>query len=485
MEKTRCHFSIIIEKAWKILSFLIIIIIQQITEIINSIKLNNMELEKVVIGVGVFILLFIIIIIYNILLWSKTYIWVEDNTIIVERNSINKKKNTYSIGNVSNINIEQNLFERLVGTNVVKIDTNSLSKAKSTDIKIIFSKKKAMEFKNLVMSYMDRPGESFHTEDEKDENFDVVCSNKDIIMHGIYTVPIISLFIFLGTVIGFVIMLSKVSSDSSIYDFIIEAVGGIIALILLIIASGRALVKSYFNYYGFKAKRSRDMIYLTYGLLKKRIYTIPVNKINAIKIVQPTISRIFRKYHVEVINVGTGDEKNESAQLIISCSKEELKHYMSILLPEFISHTEDQIKRQTPFYFLHKGIEIILWITILIVIPIVTLHFVNDIPIKIKYIVAVLLFVLIITTYILSYFTKRVNVGRDFLEVANGAFSKTVTIIRYDKIQYLEIKQSPIYKITNHSKANIHILATIFNQVINITYSRDKVFEEIKDRIIT
>ena len=89
--------------------------------------------------------------IYNILVWRKTYISIDQGTIIIERNTINKKINTFGIKNIANINIEQNLFERIISTCKVKIDTDSLSTADQTDIEIVLKKNIADEFKRTIL----------------------------------------------------------------------------------------------------------------------------------------------------------------------------------------------------------------------------------------------------------------------------------------------------------------------------------------------
>ena len=50
---------------------------------------------------------------WQLIVWSKTYISIYDNTIVIERNTLNRKKDTIGIKNISNVNMERNLFEML------------------------------------------------------------------------------------------------------------------------------------------------------------------------------------------------------------------------------------------------------------------------------------------------------------------------------------------------------------------------------------
>lgn len=483
-EKMRCHFSIVFENVSKLFSIIFVILISQIDDVLRGIK-NSEEVDSkyILLGFGVFILVIILIVVYNILVWSKTYIWVEDSTIVVERNTINKKKNTYGIRNISNINMEQNLFERIVGTKKLKIDTNSTANSRSADIKIVFSKAKAQEFKNLVMSYMDHPDETTSLDNEDVQDFDIAYSTKEVILHSIYATPIISLLVFIGSIAAFVALAIFVDTDS-FSEFITMTVGGTVTLLITIISSVVSLTKTFFNFYEFRAKRKNDIIYLSYGLLKKKNYAVPVKKINAVKIVQPTIARIFKKYHVEIVNIGVGDEKNESPGLILSCSKEELKHHLSVLLPEYRTSVEEKIKRQSPYYFMHKAFGIIVWALVLMILSKGIPYFIEEIPSTICTIGAAVLFALVIVSYLLAYLTKGFHADKEYIAIANGIFKKTIIILYYDKIQYLTIKHSPVSKCTGLCKGSLFILANLINQTIELPYGKEEIFADVGEKII-
>lgn len=47
------------------------------------------------------------------MIWSKTYISICENTLVIERNTMNRMKYTIAASSISNVNMEQNLFEML------------------------------------------------------------------------------------------------------------------------------------------------------------------------------------------------------------------------------------------------------------------------------------------------------------------------------------------------------------------------------------
>ena len=106
--KFRCHPSIILEKVAGVLSFFIIIFISNIDDVVDILETGKFQ-GNIILLIGTAIL--ILDAIYNFLVWRKTYISIQDGTIVLERNTINKKINTFGIKNIANINIEQNISE--------------------------------------------------------------------------------------------------------------------------------------------------------------------------------------------------------------------------------------------------------------------------------------------------------------------------------------------------------------------------------------
>ena len=274
-EKFRCHPSIIAEKIWGVITALFFIFITVLDDVEEIVR-RGLSSENLLIAGGVFVVLTLILI-YNIIVWAKTFITIEGNTIVIQRNTINSKVNTFGIKNISNVNLEQNIFERIIGTYKIKIDTDSLSTANSTDIEIVLSKKNAYDFKNKVISLMNSEklkniqvdksnmgdieieNESY-LEDENIE-YDIVYSVNDVLKHCFYNLSIFG-FIFNLAMICFVVFIS-INVDGS---------EGFVAVGLIAITSCISILKFFvgdlFKYYKFSIKREKDKLYISYGLFR-------------------------------------------------------------------------------------------------------------------------------------------------------------------------------------------------------------------------
>ena len=149
-ERFRNHISIVAEQLGRGLWFVGAVavggVVQNVREAVQLAQLGREAGGAVLQGLLVALVFLVILVAWQVLVWARTFISIDGTTLVIERNTLNRKVNTIGIGNISNVNTEQNLFEMLVGTCKIKLDTNSLSTADSTDVKIVLKKREAEVF---------------------------------------------------------------------------------------------------------------------------------------------------------------------------------------------------------------------------------------------------------------------------------------------------------------------------------------------------
>lgn len=124
-------------------------------EMMEGLKENPESVIVFLVIIGVLLLIIIFLCLWRVRIWSKTWFTVSDTAVVMERNTLNQRKNTMGIRSISNINIEQNLLERLTGTARLKLNTDSLSTANETDMVIVLEKKDAQQLKQFILERMD------------------------------------------------------------------------------------------------------------------------------------------------------------------------------------------------------------------------------------------------------------------------------------------------------------------------------------------
>ena len=496
MEKMRfrCHFSIIFESLWQFWIVIFFILLNEIEVIIEGIEtigtegLYSMLESGGIWGVLAILAITLIVLFVQFLIWRKTWITIEDNLVIIERNTLKKVKNTIAIENISAVNMERNIFERIVGTYRIKMDTNSLTTASETDISIVFDEKTAIGFRKLVLERMNTLKGNTETkalseERQPDQLFESQMKDKkffhssfgEMMMHAFYSMPLFSLLISIAGV-GF---MGWYIANFGFISFIEEALGGFIAVVFLVIAALFNVLKRFVAYYDFTVYRDGKDIHVRCGLIKQISYTIPVDKISALQIEQPFFSRIFKKYNVKVVTVGIGDEDGESSNITMSLSKSQLKEQLTELVPEFGWAEFDQMEKEDKAGVKVRLVKSIKWHLLTVgVILLMVLYF--DLPWKFGILIPLGCDLFINLLYLLSHKASGYAILEQGLILSSGYFNKVYMMFTYKKAQYITMTYHPVAKKSGAGDGIIMLL----NSAASVPYIKEELAHQIEDRII-
>lgn len=511
----RLHFSSIIEDFIKGFWVILVLLITNVAQNVNRLKIDVISSKEIFISLGILVGVIILILGTLYLRWRKTYITLTDETLVIERLLlINKKITTIGLKSISNVDFEQNILEKILGTAKLKLDTNSLSTANQNDVKIILKLDKIKELKKSILINIDKTtkninnGNDINASRENNENsensqnsesaenskktnianefyddnndnndekstFDVKYDFERILQHTLLSIPIFSVVFIIGVAIFFIITLQNPEMTQ---EFFANAFGSIIAIFIFVVPIIYSTIRTLFKLYNFKAKRVNDKIYISYGLFTTRKYTIPIDKINAVKIKQPTLARIFKKYTVEIVNVGMADEENDVPVLLLMSSKEELQSKLETLLLELNINVEEE--HQPKEAIIPISINFAIW-SLFLIIP--TIIFLKE-YFTIKLILLLVIAIFIITSIILAYRTRKLGGNEDSIYITKGIFAKTTVIIKIRKIQLLELKNSVLTKKLKIQKLKVNILAATANIEHSSGYFKNEIMQKILEK---
>ena len=518
IRRFRNHVSIIVEQTGAVIAAVFVLIITQLFQSIDELMGSDLSFVTskgflILLGVGA---LLVVSLLGQLLVWSRTYISIEENAVVIEKGRVNKKKNTIGIRNISNINLEQNLIEMLFGTCKVKLDTNSRSTADSTDVKIVLKKADALWFQQEVTRKMEEAagmgygttgggsetadgvgcmteGFSFDGESAQStysalrelKDYDVHSGITDIMEHGFFSISIISVAVFLLVIVGSVISVSEVLGRADLMASLAAAASGILVAAFIILSTLWDTVKDFVRYYDFRAKRLGDKIYIRYGFFKKVEYTIPVDKIQALKIRQSFLARIGRQYMAEIVNVGLGDDKEEKHSfLVLYCTKEKLKERLSLLLPEFSSSVEQPVDRLPVSVWAAWTVPAVIYILLVVVGAYMGSTLTGNEYRMYIWIMAAVLIIMLFVGMILKYRTAGVGVNDKYLKIIRGYFAKEFLSVHYRNIQYVKFSQNFIARACGIKKGAIHLLASSANTSQGIPYFDGDKEEIIKRKLL-
>ncbi len=574
--RLRNHFSYVIEQMWGALVVLFFLMLGN-TETIElgkeMIREGNIFLGLLIAGGAFLLLLFICL--WHILRWYKTTITIQDGAVIYERRTWNRRVNHIAVVNISNINLEQNLFERIVGTCKVKLDTSSLSTANKTDLQIVLKKRDAEWMKRTLVQMIQEvsdeknaavvpgagaqagsgmtavpgagaqegsgmtavpgagaqegsgmtavpgagaqegsgmtavpgvgaqegsgmtvvPGVSVQAEsgmthgmempdnriglnpalenhlslDDDNMEFDIQYSAFEIIRNTFLSTSILSWLVIIGGIIfcsigDITLFLGEEAADLG------AVLGAWLVWILLISSFAWEIVKRALADFRFRARRDTDKIYVSCGLLKKKKYTVPVNKINAVTLHYTLLGRLFRKASIKVINIGGEGEDVDGMKFLLSDSYSELTRKMKILLPEYQLPELKRLKRP-PFksFLLSCAVSLLIGGCFLLVLqagigllPGVMTAEEQGQAMQWAYLCAGAVIFIKVCLSFLSYRAAGIYHGEQMV-LSRGIFSRVVLSIPYERIQYVHTEQSPLQKLLHLNRGYIKILASAFS----------------------
>lgn len=490
----RLHFSSIIEDFIKGFWLILVILVTNIAQSINQFKMDKISTSEILISAGVIFAVIIIVVLILYLRWRKTYITLTNETLIIERLLINKKITTIGLKNISNVDFEQNILEKILGTAKLKIDTNSLSTANQNDVKIILKLDRIKELKKNILLNIDnivhKSNSNVDNKDNKDSidsknnamdndfnddynQFDVKYDFEKVFQHTLLSIPIFSFILIIGMVMFFIITLQ---TPEMTQEFFANFFGSIIAIAIIVVPIIYSSIRNLFKLYDFKAKRVNDKVYISYGLFTTKKYTIPVDKINAVIIKQPTLARIFKKYTVEIVNVGMVEEQSDVPVLLLMSDKEELEDRLKILLPELNIKVKEE--NQPKEAIIPISIQFVLW-SLVLVIP--TIIFLQEYLLA-KVLVLLSIAIFIVLSIILAYKTRKLGVSEDSIYITKGIFFKRTVIIKISKIQLLELTNSVLTKKLKIQKLKVHILAAAANIEHHSGYFKNDIIQKILEK---
>ena len=212
--KFRNHISIVPERMGRMLVFLAALffgsLVQNLPDLLEEARSLSEDRNTFLLTLGGILLLFLCFLGYQLLIWAKTWIYVSEGTLVIECRTLNRKVHTIAVRNISNINTEQNLFEMLIGTSKLKLDTNSLSTADKTDVRIVLKTSDAEDFRSYLLSLL-HPDQTDPAEGEHGpehlrpagpDTYDIHAGLTDICAHGIFSISLLSVLVLAGCVLG-------------------------------------------------------------------------------------------------------------------------------------------------------------------------------------------------------------------------------------------------------------------------------------------
>lgn len=294
--------------------------------------------------------------------WTFVY-WFEDSELRVEYGLFVKKKRYIPFERIQNLNYKESIFHRIFKLVEVQIETagskngkpeaelTAVTRAEADEIEIQMKyakKQQALIDENEQPIIEKVPSTVVHKMQIPELLLlATTSSGMGVVLAGVFAV--VSQF---AEFIPFDVIYDEMAFLMK-YSFIVVAI--IIALVLLL-TWVISVVFTCLNYFNFTVSKEQERLIITRGLIEKKRVTIPLNRVQAIKIVENPFQQLLGLASVAVESAGGGFSGEASKKIILFplIAKKELLTPLGELFQDYdftlSSHVKPPKKAQPFFY---------------------------------------------------------------------------------------------------------------------------------------
>lgn len=415
--------------------------------------------------------------------WTFVY-WFEDSELRVEYGLFIKKKRYIPFDRIQNLNYKEGIFHRLFKLVQVQVETagskdgkpeaelTAVTKAAADEVEIQMKKAKTKQ-KLPVESDLVQVAE-----EEEPEPASVILHKMKVPELLLLATTSSGVGVVLAGVFAVLSQFAEFIPFDLIYDelaFLVEY-GYIVVMILialaLILAWGVSVGLTFLNYYNFTVCKQHDRLIITRGLIEKKRVTIPLNRVQAIKLAENPFQQLLGLASVAVESAGGGFSGENDKKIILFplIAKKEVFAPLAELFPEYdfqVNQIVQPPKKAQPFFYRIDFVWLVPLIgavsyffypygllSLLLIIPIILLgrwqFKTTGFTVKDQQITIVSRLVSRVTFYALkkrvqitqgsqTYFQKRRNIGSVKIIVMSGIAGASATARHVEQLEVEKI----------------------------------------------
>ncbi|MCF0147667.1 MAG: PH domain-containing protein [Clostridium sp.] len=440
----RAHVSYILEESFKSIKSLFVLLIL----VISSIDKGR---------IYVFIALILLVFLNSLLKWFTTKFYINNNLLLYNTGLINKRKLEIPLDKINTIDISRNIFDRIFDVSTLKIDTGAVKEV-GQEIKLKINEKNAYEIRNLINNLSEEKN-NYIIESSRDNNeiYSKTITFKEIVKYSFCKSKILWAIGGVFIINDFILNLEDTFNISIIKD-IIDSIDmdkvfsvGLVKMILMIIClfvivyiliSILYIIFESIRLYNFTLINDKNDIKIKYGLFTLKEYSIPIDKIYALRYKQNLLQQFFKIFQIEIVTIGYGDEKNEQAILYPVGDIDFINSILKEVLPSF--HFTGDINKPNKNVLSRFIVKRYIVLIIFLIIP---LFFI--IPNELLLIKITLTTFSIVYNIFLGYLNYRntsLGFNKDLILATSGSNMKVKTIIKQEHLQSVEVKENPFQR---------------------------------------
>ncbi len=316
----------------------------------------------------IFGVLLIVFFITGIIKWKRFEYWFEDDELRIEYGLFVKKKRYIPFDRIQSLDYTEGIFHRPLKLVKVKVETAGSSSPKKSEAELTAITKDAA--KRIETEIAEAKSRKKAVPVEVGGLAEAVRVEEiQPTLKSVFTMSTKDLLILATTSGGIGIILSGAAiflsqfADLIPYEWMYEEVSGFIKYGLLVVAVvvflgfvvvwGLSVAMTVFSYYGFSVSLDQRDIIITRGLLEKKRMTVPLNRVQSVRIVENPFRQLFGYAAVVIDSAGGGGAEGAKINLFPLVKKTAIDGPLKELFPDLLLEepTEKLPVRGKRFYY--------------------------------------------------------------------------------------------------------------------------------------
>lgn len=282
----------------------------------------------------------------GVIKWKRFRYWFEEEELRIEYGLFVKKKRYIPFERIQSLNYTEGIFHRPFGLVKVKVETAGGGATKEADAELTAISKDAAEQIKKEMNL---------AKNKESDIFDETLKQEELIVEKrkpLFRLSQKDLFILASTSGGvgvffsglavFVSQFSELIPYETIYNEIIMFIrfGALLIALavffVLLVAWIVSVAITFINYYEFTIRVEDEEIIITRGLLEKKKITIPLSRIQGVRIVENPLRQLMG-YATVIVDSAGGSlaEKDEKIRLIPLIKKDQINPILVQIFPNY------------------------------------------------------------------------------------------------------------------------------------------------------
>ncbi len=429
--------------------------------------------DKIYFFLGLFALIFVVpVAVLNYYFYKYS---ISEQEVTIKSGILSKKQRVIPLSKIQNINIEQNILQKILRITQLKLETAGDA---TSEASLQFISYKEAE---NIQEYIQAKKDSLYDEEIKeinsdstnsDDNIGIAQNNskeetsdeifrltpRELIRFGMLRFrPVVLLF--MSWVYSFAQPI-LFTNESNEFDHIIDFFRSLNEFELVLYLSGLLfaiiltswvadIILTFNKYYKFNLRLAKNKLHTSFGFTSTKRATIPLKRLQSLTLRTNLIKKKFDFYSLDIQTAGFG-ENNLKPEAVIPFSKREkilnlIKDLFNFEIPEEL-HQISPLSVRRAFFKLS-----IFWSVVII-----SSYFMIDL-----YALALAVIYPVLYWYAyLRFINRGYIISEDKLAVKQGVFFKSLTVIPIRKIQTFRIHQTIFQRRLGLATVNVDTAAS-------------------------